>query len=144
MTVRGLITIVLTMSACASGLPQPVAIDLGRDVCAHCRMVISSRATAAQIVSPGEEPRLFDDIGCLRSDIAGTPPPAGSLIVVADHVTGDWLVLEDAVLTEVPQLQTPMGSGLIAHRSTLDRDGDPAARGGRPVAASALLGGGRR
>jgi len=135
--------LVLLASACTSGVPQPVAIDLGRDVCAHCRMVISSRATAAQILSPAEEPRLFDDIGCLASDLARSAPPEGSVIVVADHLTGDWLTAGDAVLTEVPGLPTPMGSGVIAHRSISERDGDPAARGGHPYQASARLGGGR-
>ena len=106
-------------------------------------MVISSRATAAQILSPGEEPRLFDDIGCLTSDIARSAPPEGSVIVVANHLTGDWLAVDDAVLTEVPGLQTPMGSGVIAHRSAAERDGDPAARGGHPYQMSALPGGGR-
>ena len=46
-------------------------IALGQDACAHCRMVIVSQATAAQIAAPGEEPRFFDEIGCLRDYLAG-------------------------------------------------------------------------
>jgi len=140
MTWLRFITLALAMSACSSGVPTPVTIDLANDVCAHCRMVISSRATAAQLLTPGEEPRLFDDLGCLRSDLERAAPSAGTVIVVADHLTGDWLKVEDAVLTEVPGLQTPMGSGLIAHRTTADRDRDPASRGGHPYQASALTG----
>ena len=143
MTRPWLIAVVLAMSACASGAPEPVTIDLGNDVCAHCRMVISSPATAAQLLAPGEEPRLFDDLGCLRSDLQGAPPPHGTVVVVADHLSGDWVKVEDAVLTEVPGLPTPMGSGLIAHRTPADRDRDPAARGGHAYQASALLAGGR-
>jgi copper chaperone NosL len=134
----------LAGGACASGPPEPVPIDLANDVCAHCRMVISSRATAAELLAPGEEPRLFDDLGCLRSDLEHERPPAGSVIVVADHLTGEWLRLEEAVITNVPGLQTPMGSGLIAHRTSGDRDRDPSARGGSPYDLKSLVAGGGR
>ena len=30
-----------------------------------CRMAVSAAGVAAQVVAPGEEPRFFDDIGCL-------------------------------------------------------------------------------
>jgi len=130
-------------AACAGGPPAPVAIDVVNDTCAHCRMVISTRNTAAQLLAPGEEPRLFDDLGCLQSSLEGTPPPAGTAIFVADHLTSGWLRLEDAVLTEVPGLQTPMGSGLVAHRTVEERDRDPSTRGGRPYDTSMLLTGGR-
>jgi copper chaperone NosL len=142
-TRAGLVAAALALSACSPGMPEPVAIVLGQDVCAQCRMVISSRATAAQIVSPGEEPRLFDDLGCLRSDTTRALPPPGSVIVVADHVTGEWVKVDEAVLTEVPGLQTPMGSGLVAHRSAAARDNDRAVSGGRAYPVSALLGKGR-
>lgn len=135
------VLLALVGTACAGGPPAPVAIDVVNDVCSHCRMVISSRNTAAQLLAPGEEPRLFDDLGCLRSAVAGAPPPAGTAIFVADHLTGAWVRLEDAVLTEVPGLQTPMGSGLVAHRTSADRDRDPATRGGRPYDKSTLAGG---
>jgi copper chaperone NosL len=138
-----LVLLALVGAACAGGPPAPVAIDVINDVCAHCRMVISTRNTAAQLLAPGEEPRLFDDLGCLRSSLAGVPPTEGTAIFVADHLTGEWMRLEDAVLTEVPGLQTPMGSGLVAHRTSADRDRDPAASGGRPFDGSALVTGGR-
>lgn len=143
MTRLHLAAVALVAAACAGGPPEPVALALGHDVCASCRMVISSRTTAAQLLAPGEEPRLFDDLGCLQTALQAGPPPEGTVIVVADHLTGDWIRLEDAVLTEVPGLQTPMGSGLIAHRTAAARDGDAAARGGRAYDRSTLLGGGR-
>lgn len=123
----------LIASACAGAPARPVAIDLSHDACASCRMIISSRATAAEIVAPGEEPRLFDDFGCLRKGLTDSPAPADAVIFVADHLTGDWLRAEAAVFTEVPTLHTPMGSGLIAHRDAAERDRDGAARGGRAV-----------
>jgi len=140
----GLAALMLTASACAGGSPGPVAIEVGRDVCASCRMVISSPLTAAELLAPGEEPQLFDDLGCLQTALQAAAPPEGSVIVVADHLTGEWIRIENAVLTEVPDLQTPMRSGLVAHPTAADRDRDPAARGGRPYDRAVLLAGGRR
>ena len=132
--------VLLIASACAAGPARPVAIDLAHDACASCRMIISSRATAAQIVAPGEEPRLFDDFACLRKGLADAAPPADAAIFVADHLTGDWLRVEEAVFTEVPGLHTPMNSGLIAHLSAAERDQDPVARDGRVVPLREVLG----
>jgi copper chaperone NosL len=139
-----LVVVALAAAACAGGPPEPVAIDLGHDACATCRMVISARATAAELLVPGEEPRLFDDLACLQTALRAGRPPEGTIIVVADHLTGDWVPIEDAVLTEVPGLVTPMGSGVIAHRSTADRDRDRDARGGHPYDRATLLAGGGR
>ncbi|MCC7123731.1 MAG: hypothetical protein IT178_02720 [Acidobacteria bacterium] len=132
---------VVFAAACSSGPLEPVTIDVRNDVCAQCRMVISTPKTAAQLLAPGEEPRLFDDLACLRAFMQTTTMPADSAIFVADHLSGEWVRIEDAVLTEVPGLQTPMGGGMVAHRSAADRDRDPAARGGRPYDIMALLGG---
>lgn len=144
MTRALLAVLVLMTAACATGPPEPVAVSLGHDTCASCRMVISSKTTAAEVLVPGEEPQFFDDLGCLQTALGAARPPEGTLIVVADHLTGDWIRLEEAVLTEVPGLATPMGSGLIAHPTAGDRDRDPDARGGRPCDRATLLAGGVR
>ena len=139
----GFVALTLAASACAGGPPEPIPVNLGHDVCTSCRMVISSTLTAAELLIPDEEPRLFDDLGCLQRALGTTTRPPGTVIVVADHLSGEWIRVEDAVLTEVPGLQTPMSSGLIAHRTAADRDRDPAARGGRPYQTDTLLAGGR-
>jgi copper chaperone NosL len=129
----------LMSAACGgSGEPRPAALDLGRDACSHCRMAIVSTTTAAQIVAPGEEPRLFDDLGCLRDFVAVTPVPPDAVVFVADHRTGDWILARQAVYTRTT-LQTPMASGLIAHADAASRDQDPAARGGEAVPVGSLL-----
>ena len=138
---RAMVTsVAIAASACASGPPAPSAIDLGHDMCASCRMVISSTATAAQVVAPGEEPRLFDDLGCLRRGLLEQAPPADAVVFVADHATGAWLRAGQAVFTEVPDLQTPMGSGIVAHRDGAARDGDPVSHGGHPIDSSQFFG----
>ena len=133
-----LASLALLGTACAGGANGPVAIDLGRDACSHCRMAIVSTTTAAEIVAPGEEPRLFDDVGCLRDFVAAAPPAPDAVVFVADHRTGSWVEARRAVFTKT-SLQTPMGSGLIAHADVESRDRDPAARGGEGVPIGSIL-----
>jgi copper chaperone NosL len=128
----------LAAGCAGSGVPGPVGIDLGRDACRHCRMAIVSKATAAEIVAPGEEPLLFDDIGCLRDFAAAMPPPPDAVVFVTDHRSGEWIDARHAVFTRT-SLQTPMGSGIVAHADTASRDQEPAARSGSVVSAGSIL-----
>ena len=132
------LVVVALAAACASAPADPVAIDLGRDACRHCRMAIVSNATAAQVVAPGEEPILFDDLGCLRDHLAGANPVTDAVVVVTDHRTGQWVPAQRAVITQTA-IETPMGSGLMAHTDASSRDQDPAASGGSPVPAERLV-----
>lgn len=126
-------------AACAPGPPQPLDIRAGEDTCAHCRMTIVSMTTAAQIVEPGEEPIMFDEIGCLWSFVAGTPLGGGAIVFVADHRTGEWVDAATAVFTRT-SVHTPMSSGLLAHADLASQEADPAAQGGAPVTLEAVLG----
>ena len=104
-------------------------------------MAVSSPRFASQIVAPGEEPRFFDDLGCLAAylrDHASLPP--GAVAYVADHRSGDWVPPSAAVFTSVPGLETPMGSHVVAHASASSRDADPASQRGTPVEPRAFFG----
>ena len=127
----------LVAAGCAGG-ERPAEIALGSDPCGRCRMTILSLKTAAQIVRPGVEPLLFDDLGCLRDHVAGAPLPDDAMVFVADHRTGTWVDGRSAVFTQTRE-QTPMGSGLLAHDGTASRDSDPAAGRGEPVSARTML-----
>ena len=105
-------------------------------------MTVSDRGFAAQIVAPGEEPLFFDDLGCLREHLAApdTPLPEDAAVYVADHRTGEWVDVRNAVFTRREGLATPMASGLMAHASAASRQEDEEARGGVRVPASDILG----
>jgi copper chaperone NosL len=95
-------------------------------------MTVSDGRFAAQVVSPGEEPLFFDDIGCLEAYLTRTARlPGGAVAYVADHRTRSWVLASAAVFTRVDDLETPMNSHLIAHADASSRDADPAATGGR-------------
>ena len=129
-------------AGCASGALEPAALDTRNEACTACRMAVSESRFAAQVVAPGEVPRFFDDLGCLAGYLTAGRMPEHGAVFVADHRTRAWARAQDALYTRVPDLATPMGSQLIAHADAASRDQDPAARGGTPVAAAEVLGGG--
>jgi copper chaperone NosL len=129
------------LAACAAGPPPPASLDTGNEACAHCRMAVSERRLAAQIAAPGEEPRFFDDLGCLRDWLAEHPSLHPEAIAyVADHGTAEWVPAAEAVYTEVPGLETPMGSHLVAHADAASRAADPIAAGGGTLTAAEVFG----
>ena len=128
--------------ACRGAAPAPAALDPAHDVCGFCHMVISDQRFASQVVAPYEEPRFFDDMGCLGNYLAAAPAlPARARVYVADHRTKAWIPAERAVFTSVETLAAPMGSHIIAHESPASRDADPDAPAGRPVDAQTVFGG---
>lgn len=138
MRVAALVAICLLLAGCNDD--GPLLVTRGQDACARCRMVIVSTATAAQIVSPGEEPQFFDELGCLRDYLAALPEPlpAEAVAYVADHRTGEWIEATRAIFTR-STVSTPMASGILAHADAGSRDADPLARGGAVLASDEVL-----
>jgi copper chaperone NosL len=105
-------------------------------------MGVTDPRFASQLVVAGDEPRFFDDLGCLTRYLADpanvTPPHAG--VFVADHRTTRWVRADQAVFTRVDALQAAMGSHIIAHESTASRDADPDAKNGAPVERETVVG----
>ena len=128
---------ILVLAGCSLSRTTPAALDTsGKESCAFCRMAIVDGRTAAQLVAPGEEPRFFDDLGCLRSYLATTKLPWKGRVYVADHRTRAWIPQTQAVYAKQPALETPMGSQLIAHANADSRASDAAARGATPLTAA--------
>lgn len=126
------------LAACARG---PVAIERGT-ACASCRMTITSPRLAAEIVAPGEEPRFYDDIGCLVEGINRghlREMGEGATAYVADHRSGAWIRAADALYTRSDSIQTPMGSHLIAHADAPSRNADRDAVGGVEIPRSRVF-----
>lgn len=108
--------------------------------CRSCRMPVSDVRFASQIVAPGREPQFFDDFSCLRGYLRnGTNVPAEFTVYVADHRTKEWVRADAAVFTKVDGIDTPMGSGIVAHEDQQSRDADPTARGGEAVPVSEIV-----
>lgn len=126
-------------SACGNAKVQPAALEAAP--CAHCWMTVSDPTLAAQIAAPGEEPRFFDDIGCLSAYLKAHPSLSeGAVAFVADHRTREWVPASAAVFTRVPAIETPMSSNLVAHASSASRDQDRDVADGQPVSVAEVLG----
>jgi copper chaperone NosL len=125
--------------ACSGGSLQPANLSTGGgDACSFCRMTVSNRRTAAQVVAPGEEPRFFDDVGCLLGSLGDKGKAEGSRIFVADHRTGDWVAADVAVYARVTSVETPMGSHLLAWADDRSRAADPSGKGADSMSFAAL------
>jgi copper chaperone NosL len=104
-------------------------------------MAVSDPRFAGQLVAPGEEPRFFDDLGCLGGFLkAQRSLPAASMAYVADHRTKAWLRADRAVYARAAAFETPMGSHLMAHADAASRDADPDAKGAVPVTMAEVFG----
>jgi copper chaperone NosL len=106
-----LILIAMTV-ACRPGPPRPVDIDPD-DMCAFCRMAISQKQFAAEIIDASGTAQKFDDIGCMlryRDERKSVP----AAVFVVDYRTRQWLESGSAYFVHSDKLQTPMGGGLAA------------------------------
>jgi copper chaperone NosL len=127
------------MAACSA--PGPAALDTRSDACAWCRMAVSDQRFAAQLVAPADDPRFFDDVGCLAGYLrAKRDLPKGVIAYVADHRTLAWVEAGAAVYTKLDSLETPMGSHLVAHADAGSRRADPVAKGGTPLSPADVFG----
>jgi copper chaperone NosL len=108
----------LATLACGGGslAPQPLPLDTVN--CARCRMLVSELAHAAQATAPNEEPRFYDDRGCLAHD-ARTLPQAARLFVQLDGGAG-WIDVQQAYFAFPEGARTPMGYGVTAFRTEVD------------------------
>jgi copper chaperone NosL len=103
-------------------------------------MTVVEATLASQLLAPGEEPRFFDDIGCLTAYLATHASGPADRAYVADHATGAWIEAARAAYTRAGAIATPMNSHLVAHASAGARDADPSVRGGRPLTVAEVFG----
>jgi len=87
-----------------------------RDMCERCKMAISERKFAVQIIDPktGKDYK-FDEIGCaiLWMDETGIPWKEEAIIWINDAKTGEWIDARRAKYTY--GAITPMAFGFAAY-----------------------------
>jgi len=134
--------VMLTWGTACGGGASPVPIESGQP-CTYCRMTIADVHLGAEVVAPGEEPRFYDDIGCLAHDLEKRAVPEGGRVFVADYQTGAMVPGETAVYSRVESIATPMMSHYVAHAGESARQSDARVRGGSIHTADELFGSGR-
>lgn len=110
----GVICSALILMAMGCGRKEVKPVDIfPEDNCSNCRMAVSERAFASEIIVESGEVMKFDDLACLEQYRRKNPDLNIEEIYVTDHETGQWLPYAKSVVVKTG-LQTPMGSGQIA------------------------------
>ena len=102
----------LYVPGCAPSTIKPVDIH-PEDACANCRMAVSDKAFASEIILQNGEALKFDDLVCLEDYRKKEPTAKIAAIFVSDYETKEWLAFEKSIIVETG-IATPMGSGKIA------------------------------
>ncbi len=139
MRVPALIVALGCAIGCGGGAPVAVSLQPGTP-CSHCRMTVLDQKLASQLLAPGEEPRFFDDLGCLTAYLAAHPAEPRTRAFVADHMTGAWVDAARAAYSRSEAIATPMGSHLVAHADEASRAADASIRDARPLTAGSVFG----
>jgi copper chaperone NosL len=95
--------------ACKSS-DAPTEPVWGKEPCAYCKMLVSDKRYAAQVIDDNGEHRFFDDIGCMVRWMDARRPPA--LAWVREPPSGAWLDARTA--RYVQGARTPMDFGFEA------------------------------
>lgn len=97
--------------SCAEKPPQPQDPYWGKQACAHCAMLVSEKAPAAQAVLKNGQRKFFDDVGCLVAWEAREHPEVVARWVRGPNAEG-WVDPAQARFAEGQP--TPMDYGFIA------------------------------
>jgi copper chaperone NosL len=125
-----LFAIILCGTACISSSLAPVEI-YPEDMCSRCKMAISDKRFAGEILVEVGVARKFDDLGCLLNDLKDRTPRDEPPAFAVDFEKGEWVNLKKAYFVRSPSIATPMGSGLIAFKNRSDAERTVAAYGGQ-------------
>jgi copper chaperone NosL len=113
-TVGGILAAGLAASTgCGRGDLEPASLAVDRAQCARCGMIVSDPRTAAQAVRRDEDPRFYDDVGCLAAD-READGGGWELYVEAG---GAWVRAREAFYARPEDARTPMGYGFLAFGS---------------------------
>ncbi len=109
---------VLSVGGCSkkSSTGEAVQMHWDRDMCERCKMAISERKFAVQVVNPQDgKVYKFDDIGCavLWFDEEKIPWKDQAKIWITDAKTGKWIDARKAKYTD--DSITPMAYGFAAY-----------------------------
>ena len=106
--------VALLAAACSAKAAGPPEIAIDRTACSHCGMLVSEPIYAASYQAPGQEPRVFDDIGCMLEAVR--KETASPLQVwLQDANGGGWLDAAAAMVVASQHVSTPMNGGFLAY-----------------------------
>ena len=130
-----LMIVSLSIAGCTAQARSPEPVPVDRVECARCRMLVSTDAGAAEIVSARDETRFYDDVGCMIADwssrVKADPAFASASTPFVRASDGGWTDARSAWFASPAGARTAMGSGLVAY-GTAEQARAAAAPGVRP------------
>ena len=137
----GLLVGLSLLAACGPAELRPVEL-VPEDMCAHCRMAVSEKRYAAQLITEDGEALKFDDLVCLANHLRGRGDQgavAGRFAV--DFDSREWVKAEEAYYVRAAAFKTPMGGGVVAFKERAKAEAAAAAHQGRLLRFAELGGG---
>lgn len=116
--------------------PEPIVY--GRDTCAHCRMHLSQPGFAGELRDRNGLLRKYDDVGCMLSAMLALHQAIPEAWVEG-HDGGGFIPLVNATLVRAEDIDTPMGSGIVAFEHSAAAAAFAAAHRGAETALEDLL-----
>lgn len=102
---------------CQKQAVEPVALA-PEDMCAYCKMAISEKRYAAELIDSEGQEFKFDDIGCMVN-FTKSKKDATMIVTyfVMDFDERQWTKADDAYYVRSSELTSPMNGGIIAFKN---------------------------
>lgn len=112
----------IALSGCSSD--QPDTIYYGQDACAHCTMLITDERFAAELKTSKGRAFKFDAIECMAaySNNHADQLDGAHLWVKNFAVPEQWILVNEALFLQSPDVKSPMGLSLLATESREEMD----------------------
>lgn len=101
------------LSGCGSEETLP-RVRYGEDMCANCRMIINDPQCACVVETADGEFRKYDDFNCMFLDVEREKLTPKRYLVPNYAKPDEWLDGTQAYYVRADDLQTPMGSRVLA------------------------------
>ncbi len=109
-----MICLLLIAAGCGNQLPRPAEIE-ENDMCAQCKMAISQKQYAAEMVDRDGNVYKFDNLDCMVRYVSGHGlKEKAAAWFVMDSDGKQWLDPRQAFLVKSASIPGPMGSGILA------------------------------
>ncbi|MDZ7657735.1 nitrous oxide reductase accessory protein NosL [Fodinibius sp.] len=110
------IGLLLLVTACSQ---EPAEVHYGSDECAHCKMMITDKQFASQIVTDKGKALKFDAIECMAVyHRMNEDELDGAKLYVSNYdEPGNWLNAREAQFVKSEVVNSPMGESLLAFPS---------------------------
>lgn len=102
--------------ACGEREIRPIEL-FAEDECSQCRMLISDKSFASEIIAHDGTVYKFDDFGCFEQFRKAHAELQMTAAFVVDFDSKDWIDYRQSTVVETG-VTTPMGSGKVAFRDS--------------------------